>query len=137
MNTHYFESPTYAVIVVNQLLEKRAWSTLAKYYHLDASGPKLEELTSGRFFYTTESSGPQDPMGFWKYRHPFPPGFAYDSHEELNNDILKVHVAIDVLDEPLPGAPPDTPAVMRTVRAFHLHYTAGRGFKLLPDQVEP
>ena len=134
---YYFESPENAVIVVNQLLEARDWNTLANYYLLDESGPELEELKSGRFFFTEDSSAPQDPMGFWKYLHPFPPGFTYESHEKLENGNVKLAVAIEILDEPPPGSPPETPSVMRTMRAFHMRYTAGRGYKLLPDKVQP
>jgi hypothetical protein len=137
MDKNYFESPEDAVGIVNQLLNKRDWNTLSNYYLLSESGPKLEDLKSGRFFFTKDSSGPQDPMGFWKYLHPFPPGFTIVGYEELENGIIRVQVAIEVLDEPLPGAPPETPSVMRTMRAFHLHYTKGRGFKLLPDKVQP
>ena len=135
-SNHYFKSPEDAVVIVNQLLEKRDWSTLANYYLLDESGPKLEELKSGGFFFTEDSSASQDPMGFWQYLHPFPPGFTLDSLEELGNGIIRVCVAIEVLDEPLPGAPPETPSIMRTMRKFHLHHTAGRGFKLLPGKVQ-
>ena len=136
MDSHYFQSPENAVLVVNQLLEARDWNKLANYYLLDDLGPKREELKSGRFFFREDSTGPQDPMGFWKYLHPFPPGFHFEGQEELENGTIKVQVAIEVLDEPLPGTPPETPSVMRTMRAFYLHYTAGRGFKLLTDKVQ-
>ena len=137
MDKHYFESPENAVIVANHFLEKRDWNTLADYYLLDESGPKREELKSGRFFFTEEPSGPQDPMGFWKYLHPFPPGFTYVVHEELENGVIRVQVAVEIPDEPPPGAPAEAPSVMRTMRAFYLHYAGGRGFKLLPDKVQP
>jgi hypothetical protein len=93
----YFESPEKAVIACNELVRKQDWKTLARYYDLAGTGVKLAELESGEFFIRKERPANADPMGFWKTRHPFPPGFNFTGVEKTDDPaVVKVLVAVEI-----------------------------------------
>lgn len=94
---HYFTSPEEAVILVNELLRKEDWTTLSRYYDLSESQIDPSELESGRFFIRTEQPEVAHPGGFWRYKHPFPPGFLFDRVRATENpDVIIVVVSIEI-----------------------------------------
>ena len=78
-----FASPAAAVEALSKLLAARDWPALAACY--DGEPPKV--------FYDEKAEG--HPAGFDRWRHPFPPGFHYVSHE-IQGDIAVVRVGIEI-----------------------------------------
>ncbi len=92
----FFDSPEQAVDRISDLLRKEDWATLARYYDLAGTGVDRSTLESGEFFIARERPPIAHPAGFWRYRHPFPPGFRYDSHEVTGDvAVVRVSIAID------------------------------------------
>ena len=126
--TYYFSSPTDAIPIITDLLEKGNFRILARYYDLSNSKIKLSELKSGDFFIRKERPEIAHPAGFWRYKHPFPPGFIFNSVQATAKDaiyIVEVSISIDQ------GS--DSP------KQFGLSYfymvKSDKGWKVLPDQV--
>jgi hypothetical protein len=97
VTARYFSSPREAVSRINELLRDQDWKTLSDYYDLSGSSVDRRELESGRFFIRTERPEKADPAGFWRYRHPFPPGFVFH-HEQSTDDpnLIVVVVGIEI-----------------------------------------
>lgn len=124
----YFESPQDAVPKIAELLLKEDFGTLSKYYDLSNSDISLSDLQSGEFFIRTERPELAHPAGFWRYKHPFAPGFEYSSMwsgARANVYVVKVMVSIDQ------GA--DSP-VQQGYSLFHM-IQSDKGWQLLPDHV--
>lgn len=93
----YFSSPQEAVILATELLRKEDWKTLSRYYDLSGSQIDRRELESGRFFVGTERPEGAHPGGFWRYRHPFPPGFMFDRvNATAGSSVIVVVVSIEI-----------------------------------------
>lgn len=121
---NYFTSPVEAVLQITGLLTNEDWFTLASYYDLSDSQVKLEDLISGRFFIRTEPPPAAHPGGFWKYKHPFAPGFSYSYHvkDEENIIIVYVEIAIDQGSD----------LIQRGMQSFRMKKSK-QGYKILPD----
>ena len=93
----YFASPREAVEIISELLIKKDWKALSRYYYLEGSNIDIDELESGRFFIRTRAPEVSHPGGFWVYRHPFHPHFKYLNHKETDdkNIIVTVYIKID------------------------------------------
>ena len=95
----HFSSPADAVERITELLEAKDWPTLARYYDLEGSGVNPARLVSGEFFYTEQPPASAHPAGFWRYKHPFAPGFKYlrddPVAEETDTIVVTVMVEID------------------------------------------
>ncbi len=72
----YFDSPRQAVEEIGAMLVAKDWPALARYYDLEGSGIDRAQLVSGEFFWRTERPEVSHPA-FWRYKHPFSPGFHY------------------------------------------------------------
>ena len=96
MEALYFESPAEAVSKTAELLSKKDWETLSRYYDLSETEIAESELTSGKFFVTEEEPEIAHPAGFWRYKHPFAPGFKYQMYETLENNEIRVWVFIEI-----------------------------------------
>lgn len=94
----YFTNPQEAVEQISIMLREKNWNELAKYYNLTGSKIEQDELTSGEFFYSDERPEVAHPGGFWKYKHPFAPGFIFDNvkEEEGMQSIVEVTVSIEI-----------------------------------------
>ena len=93
----YFASPEEAVPLIAGMLEARDFGALASYYDLGGSGIDRAELESGAFFIREERPPVAHPAGFWRYKHPFAPGFRFlyaVPADEL--DVFSVHVEIRI-----------------------------------------
>lgn len=83
-----FATPREAVDVLSRLLAARDWAGLAACYDADPAA-----LTPA-FFYDAQVAS--HPAGFDRWRHPFPPGWSYVSHEEQGDlAVVTVGIAID------------------------------------------
>jgi hypothetical protein len=121
----YFDDPRTAVTEISRLLRARDWSTLARYYDLEGTDLRRSDLESGAFFYTEQRPELAHPGGFWRYRHPFAPGFEYVSSRELGSGgRIEVTVGIEI-DQG--GGPPQ-----RGMRVFRMRRSA-RGYRVLPE----
>jgi len=93
----YFTSPSDAVKQITVLLEDKNWDELAKYYDLTDSQIERASLISGEFFYTEKRPEVAHPEGFWKYKHPFAPGFEFNSMKELAEPgVIEVTVSVEI-----------------------------------------
>ncbi|MFC2038653.1 hypothetical protein ACFLUG_02670 [Chloroflexota bacterium] len=93
----YFASPRKAVEIISELLIKKDWKALSRYYYLESSNIDIDELESGRFFIRTKAPEVRHPGDFWLYRHPFHPHFKYLNHKETDDEniIVTVYIKID------------------------------------------
>jgi len=93
----YFRSPQESVEIITQLLKSEDWKTLSSYYSFEVQDDELlDSLKSGDYFIRKERPEVSHPGGFWKYRQPFPPGFTYSYQETIAEDIIKVHLEIEI-----------------------------------------
>ena len=123
----YFASPESSVDRITRLLIDEDWNTLAGYYYLDNENRDLAGLLqSGDYFLRREKADVTHPGGFWKYKQPFSPGFAYASHFQISDDLVKVNLYIEI-DQ---GA-----GMIQEGRDSFLLKKFQKGFKLVPDNV--
>lgn len=93
----YFTSPEQAVIHITELLRKEDWTALSRYYDLSDSKVDRGELESGRFFLRTEKPKGAHPAGFWRYKHPFPPGFKFDRvYATADPSVIVIVVSVEI-----------------------------------------
>lgn len=104
-----FASPMEAVEELTKLLRARDWAALAACY--DGPPPAV--------FYDERVEG--HPGGFDRWKHPFPPGFRYVSHE-VTEDVAVVRVGIEI-DE-------GGGMIQRGMREFRMRKTP-EGWKVL------
>jgi hypothetical protein len=125
---YYFSSPAEAIQIISELLEKNNFKKLAKYYDLSNSEIKLSELESGNFFIRKERPEIAHPAGFWRYKHPFAPGFKFKSVQATTKDaiyIVEVTISIDQgLESP-----------KQIGLSYFYMVKSDKGWKILPDQV--
>lgn len=106
-----FASVPEAVDGLSRLLQARDWAGLAACY--EGAPPAV--------FYDAAAEG--HPAGLDRWRHPFPPGFAYQGHEERGDvAVVRVGVAIDE----------GGGMIRRGVREFRMRRTPA-GWRVLRD----
>jgi hypothetical protein len=137
----YFESPRQAVEEITAMLVARDWPALARYYDLEGSGIDRAQLVSGEFFWRTKRPEMSHPA-FWRYKHPFSPGFHYawsGSWDEIANimappgadkpegdpSVVKVVLEVEIEQG---SASPD----QRGISEFRMRKSE-RGYQILPD----
>jgi hypothetical protein len=125
---YFFSSPAEAIKIITKLLKKENFKTLAKYYDLSDSEVKISELESGDFFIRKVRPKFSHPAGFWRYKHPFAPGFKFNSVEATAKDAVYRIELIVSIDQGL-----DSPNQI----GFSYFYMikSDKGWKILPDQV--
>lgn len=124
----YFESPKEAVPKIAELLQHEDFKTLAKYYDLSNSDIELAQLQSGEFFIRAERPELSHPAKFWRYKHPFAPGFEYASMRPSGKEsvyVVTVRVSIDQGE--------DSP--MQEGYSLFYMIQSDEGWQLLPDHV--
>lgn len=122
----YFSSPWEAVPVITDLLKKQDFKTLAAFYDLSSSKFKRADLESGEFFIQREHPELAHPAEFWRYKHPFAPGFKFDSVQSTGEeDVYIVTVMIEI--EQGEGSPSQ-----KAFDNFHMIKSA-KGWQILPD----
>jgi len=126
--TYYFSSPAEAVPIISDLLERENFKILARYYDLSNSEINVSELESGDFFIRKDRPEIAHPAGFWRYKHPFPPGFKFKSLQATaQKSIYLVEVSISI------DQGPDSPE--QTGLSYFYMIKSDKGWKILPDQV--
>ena len=124
----FFTSPEDAIPIITGLLEKEDFGTLAKYYDLSGSDIEFPSLESGDFFIRKKRPEVSHPSGFWRYKHPFPPGFEFSSiRKSTREGVYVIHVEIEI-DQ---GA--ESP-IQVAQGNFQMINIPG-GWKILPDQI--
>ncbi len=115
--------------MIAELLRKEDFKTLANYYDLSGSDVQRSELESGDFFIRRKRPEVSHPGGFWRYKHPFAPGFEYaGKHQGSRKGVFVIEVAVSI-DQ---GA--DSPVQMG--RSFFYMVASEKGWQLLPDRVD-
>jgi hypothetical protein len=126
--SNYFSSPAEAIPIITELLKKENFKVLAKYYDLSNSEIKLTELESGTFFIRKDRPKFTHPAGFWRYKHPFSPGFTLNRVEATAKKavyLVEVSISIDQGS----GSP-------KQIGLSHFYMVKSeKGWKILPDQV--
>ena len=95
-NARYFKAPKEAVEQIRRFLLEEDWPRLSRYYDLRDSETSFEELESGRFFLQDRAPETAHPGLFWRYRHPFAPGFSYEHHTTEDGDEVTVVISIEI-----------------------------------------
>ncbi|MBN2440469.1 MAG: hypothetical protein JXJ04_03970 [Spirochaetales bacterium] len=121
---NYFVSPQEAIIKITAFLRDENWHDLASYYDLSGSGIPPESLLSGSFFIRKEPPPAAHPGGFWRYKHPFPPGFSYSYHTEDEKAIITVYMEIRI-DE-------SEGCIQHGTHSFRMRKSE-KGYKILPE----
>jgi len=126
--TYFFSSPAEATQIITKLLKKKHFKILAKYYDLSNSEIKLSELESGDFFIRKERPELAHPAGFWRYKHPFAPGFTFNRVQATVKDaVYRIEVSISI--DQGSGSP-------KQIGLSHFYMVkSDKGWKVLPDQV--
>lgn len=124
----YFTSPKEAVPVITKLLRQEDFKTLAKYYDLSNSNISPADLESGDFFIEKKRPEIAHPAGFWRYKHPFPPGFKYCGIQPGGREKIHVISVKISLDQ---GA--ESPSQVGF--SFFYMIESARGWQILPNLV--
>jgi hypothetical protein len=125
--TFYFTSPAAAIPIITDLLKQQNFKILAQYYDLSNSEIKLAEMESGDFFIRRERPEIAHPAGFWRYKHPFAPGFTFNSiHATDKKAVFMVEVSCSI-DQ---GS--DSPQQIGL--SYFYMVKSDKGWKILPDQ---
>ncbi len=125
----YFASPQKAIPEITRLLKAKDFETLAACYDLSGSTVRRADLESGTFFVREKPPAVAHPAGFWRYKHPFAPGFQYSSiapGPKANVHKIQVRISIDQGE----GAPPQI-----GFQSFYMIKSA-KGWQILPDKVK-
>jgi hypothetical protein len=128
LKTYYFSSPAEAIDIITDLLKKSNFKRLAKYYDLSSSGIKLSELESGDFFIRKVRPEFSHPAGFYRYEHPFAPGFTLNSVQATAIDavyLIEVSISLDQSSES-----PDQIGL-----SYFYMVKSQNGWEVLPDRV--
>jgi len=127
-DAYYFSSPAEAIPFITDLLRNENFRILARYYDLSNSEIKQSELESGDFFIRKDRPEIAHPAGFWRYKHPFAPGFKFKSVQPTAKDeiyIVEVSISID--------QGPDSPEQVGL--SYFYMIKSDKGWKILPDLV--
>lgn len=122
----YFTDPQSAVRQITVLLKEKDWPRLARYYDLADSPVRRADLESGEFFYTEKRPEFAHPAGFWRYKHPFAPGFEFQATRELETPGV-VEVTVEVEIDQGGGM------IQRGVQHF-LMRKSSRGYQVMPHK---
>ena len=123
MQQLFFSSPEESVEIITGLLLSEDWRTLSAYYIHDGNQELLDSLLSGDYFIRREMPELTHPGGFWRYRHPFSPGFKYHSHEQVADDLIKVNLIIEI---------DQGDGMMQVGKSSYLLKRSPEGYKILP-----
>jgi hypothetical protein len=121
----YFADPQQAVTKITELLRAEDYRALAAYYDLSGTEVKRADLVSGEFFIRKQRPPSAHPAGFWRYKHPFAPGYKYSAHTPVDSPgVYTVEVTITI--DQGAGQPPQ--------RGFDrfLMRKSERGWQVLP-----
>ncbi len=125
----YFSSPQEAVPKIAEMLRQSDFKRLAGYYDLTGSDIQVADLESGDFFVRRERPEVTHPAEFWRYKHPFSPGFKYSGIEStVRENVHAIRVTISI--EQGSGSPD------QEGYSFFYMIQSVHGWQVLPDQAE-
>ena len=122
----YFDNPESAVPLIADMLRAKDWDRLARYYRLEGTDLDRAQLRSGEFFYTEEPPEAAHPAGFWRYKHPFAPGYEFVETRELQ-PLGQIEVIVAVEIDQGDGT------VQRGIDSF-LMFRSPEGYQILPGE---
>jgi len=123
----YFKSPKEAVAQITEMLINEDWEKLLGFYDLSNCDLLPIQFLSGRFFIRTEAPEVAHPGGFWKYKHPFAPGFTFD-YALAKENITTVHLCIEI-DQ-------GDGRIQKGADTFELINHPDKGYKIIPPETE-
>ena len=121
MEKLYFSSPEKSVSIISNLLRNEEFLTLTSYYNLENTDLPIDVFYSGKYFLGEISS--ENPPGLFKYVKPLSPSFKFSHIEELENNITRVHLELEI-DQ-------GEGMVLRSIHSFDL-VRSEKGFQILP-----
>ncbi len=93
----YFTSPQKAVSIITELLKNQDFKKLAAHYNLSSSKVTRSQLESGEFFIRKKRPEVGHPGGFWRYKHPFAPGYKYSHIQPTDKEeVYLISVVIEI-----------------------------------------
>ena len=122
----YFTTPWEAVPIITDLLKNQDFKTLAAYYDISSSKIKRADLESGEFFIQTDRPEAAHPAEFWRYKHPFAPGFKFDNVQSTEKEGI-YNVTVMILIDQGEGSPSQ-----EAYDNFHM-IKSTKGWQILPD----
>lgn len=126
-NEFFFESPALAIPIITELLKNGDFERLAGYYDLSGSEIEKSALKSGEFFIRENPPTVTHPGGFWRYKHPFAPGFDFSRARETERErVYRVEVKISI--DQGEGVPEQVGF------AYFYMIKSDMGWKILPDK---
>jgi len=130
MESHYFSTPQTAVETISLLMKKEDFQRLTSYYDLTNAEESRAAMIAGDFFIRREPPPTVDPMGFWRYKHPFPPGFQFwGCYSTKWEGVFIVEVGLEI--DQGAGSP-----AQRTTTYFYLKQSES-GWQILPETADP
>ena len=117
--TAFFASPEAAVTKSNQLIAKKNWTRLARYYDFTYSSVTPSQITTGAYFDGSLAVPPEQAIP-----RPFPPGyrFLFSEPTELSG-ITRVVVS---------GAPPNAADPNQGPQASFFVRSEPNGYRIIP-----
>ena len=95
--TAFFTTPKDAVGEITVMLRAKDWPRLARYYDLTGTAIERKGLVSGEFFYRDRRPAAGHPAGFWRYKHPFAPGFTFHHQEQTAvPNVVEVVLTVEI-----------------------------------------
>lgn len=125
----YFSSPQNAVPKIAEMLKQSNFKALIRYYDLAGSDISRADLESGDFFVRKKRPEFAHPAGFWRYKHPFSPGFKYgDMQSSVRKNVYVIRVTISI-EQGSESPDQEGYSLFYMIKSVH-------GWQVLPDQVE-
>ena len=121
MEKLYFNSPEESVYIISNLLSNEEFLLLTSYYNLENTDLAIDVFYSGKYFLGENST--EKPPGLFKYVKPLSPGFKFSHVEELENNITRVHLELEI-DQ-------GEGMVLRSIHSYDLTRSE-KGFQILP-----
>ena len=108
--TAFFSSPEAAVAKVNQMIAKKNWTQLGRYYDFSYSSVRAEQVTTGAYFDGSLPVPPEQAIA-----RPFPQGYRYLYSEPTElNGVVRVVVSGAPMNARDPNQGPQASFFMRS-----------------------
>jgi len=95
----FFPSPEASVPEIVKILSLEDWRILEMYSDLNESTIKSEEILSGDNIANPTEDSSTNPDKYLKFKNPIPFGITYSHHEFISDEIIKVWVSMNVVQD--------------------------------------
>jgi len=92
----YFTSPEASVPVISELMTKKDWAALTRYYALTPDDPARANYESGQAYGSSSSTDSPAAAALGPYRKPFVPGSKFVQSVPQGEDMVEVTVKLDI-----------------------------------------